>query len=619
MKTYLRRFRLSQQIIVMAAVVALPMACAAFYFIANGINKDIAAAQLERHGNTFQQPLETLLRAIAEHGRLALAKAGGDSVAAGKIGDVESQVEAAWKHVRKTNAEYGKELQFTTEGLKKRHRDHVAIETVEQEWEAAKSGTLDRAAVVKAHRHLADDIRMMITHVGDTSGLILDPDLDSYYLMDATLCALPQTQDRISDLISYVAQLPPGELSADSRIHLATVRAMLQDDDLSRIQSDMQTALNEDAGFNGVSASLQGSLPTTLKTYSEATQKLIDSLQAVQDSGRLLDPAAFLQTAMGARNASFAFWNQSEPELNTLLDMRVGNRQSARAIGLGSMATALLLSGSFAFYLFRDLNSRLDQVVSWLGNCVSETRSAVASVRTGSAHIADAVSNQARSAEEASAASAEVSSAARANSDLTRAMTDSTAESVRKATLMKESMNALVAAMTRIRETGEKTASVLKSIEGIAGQTNILALNAAVEAARAGEAGLGFAVVADEVRALAGRCSEAAKNTSDLIEKSMSETALGSATVRTASSEMQALDRQSTAIAASISRIQSQCEGQVRGLGEVVKRLSGLQQAMQNAAAGAEESAAAAEQLSGNANNLELAAAEIRQIVHGQR
>ena len=40
-------------------------------------------------------------------------------------------------------------------------------------------------------------IRTMITHAGDTSNLILDPDLDSYYLMDVTLLALPQTQDRI--------------------------------------------------------------------------------------------------------------------------------------------------------------------------------------------------------------------------------------------------------------------------------------------------------------------------------------------------------------------------------------------------------------------------------------
>lgn len=165
-------------------------------------------------------------------------------------------------------------------------------------------------------------------------------------------------------------------------------------------------------------------------------------------------------------------------------------------------------------------------------------------------------------------------------------------------------MREMTEAMAKIRAGANSIGKIIKVIDDIAFQTNLLALNAAVEAAHAGQHGKGFAVVAEEVRNLAARSAQAARETSELINTALGTTEEGA---RIAGQTAQALE----GIVAGVGRVADLVDGIARAGQEQVGEIALVNDALnqigeitQQNSANAEEGAAAAEELSGQAGML---------------
>jgi methyl-accepting chemotaxis protein len=247
-----------------------------------------------------------------------------------------------------------------------------------------------------------------------------------------------------------------------------------------------------------------------------------------------------------------------------------------------------------------ELSSTLSEI-----NDVSEQVSAGSDqMSTGAQSLAQGATEQASSVEELSSTTADVARQIKESAEIAQqanVLTNETGEIIRGTM---EAMTQARAAMDEISETSGNISKVIKAIDDIAFQTNILALNAAVEAARAGAAGKGFAVVADEVRNLSQKSAEAAKNTTALIANSMSAVEKGDKLVGKASDDFTIVAEKANQVNDIVTTISEQFRQQSVAANQISLGIEQIASVVQMNSATSEESAAASQELSGQATIL---------------
>ncbi len=281
------------------------------------------------------------------------------------------------------------------------------------------------------------------------------------------------------------------------------------------------------------------------------------------------------------------------------------------------LAIAVVLGILLAFFITRGITKPLNRIIASLNEGADQVNDAANQVSSSSQQQAAGSSEQAASLEETSSALEEMAAMTRTNAENAKQANELSGQARAAAETGDRTMEQLNSAMSAINESSGQISKIIKVIEEIAFQTNLLALNAAVEAARAGEHGKGFAVVADEVRNLALRAAEAARETTGLIEESVDRAKEGTVVANDVGSALGAIVDDVTKVTCLIEGIATASVEQAQGVEQVNVAVSDMDQVTQSNAAGAEESAAAAEELSAQASAVKRIVQELAVLVSG--
>lgn len=263
------------------------------------------------------------------------------------------------------------------------------------------------------------------------------------------------------------------------------------------------------------------------------------------------------------------------------------------------------------------MREALNDILNQVRVSVDQVAAGASQVSSSSQDLSQGATESASSLEEISASINQIQGQSKENMDNAVEASNLSRQAASDAVGGQERMAELKGAMETMSDASTEIARIVKVIDDIAFQINLLALNANVEAARAGKYGKGFAVVAEEVRNLAVRSAEAVKETTVIVEQSVKSINDGTEMTGATADQLDAIVQGAGKVAEFLEEISQASREQSTAIDQISDGLGQVDQVTQSNTASAEESAAASEELSSQAEQLRVAVSRFRLIDHG--
>jgi PAS domain S-box-containing protein len=336
----MNRLKYPQKFALISLLFAIPLALLIILYLFEA-NARIAFAQKEIDGNVYLRPMRQLLEHTLQEELLAHDFVNGDQSVRAPLLEAQARIDADLQALADVDQRLGKRM-GTTEQL-------AALTSHWQDLKA-RTATMRARTSEDMHAKLIAHIRDLISLVGDNSNLILDPDLDTYYIMDTVLLKLPEAQNLLAR-IRLVGDrvIAQQSVSPEDRAALITLGSLIQSN-VAATQKGLMVAFHNTASQN-----LQPALQTGLDRYTATTNTCLHlhNEGLIQPRVPTVQSAAYRMPATEALATSFSLWDAAVDKLDELLQARIDsfNQRKYLAIGVTVGILVLVLFVWVAFYL----------------------------------------------------------------------------------------------------------------------------------------------------------------------------------------------------------------------------------------------------------------------------
>ncbi|MGA8164019.1 MAG: methyl-accepting chemotaxis protein [Waddliaceae bacterium] len=549
----------------------------ASYFMLKAQNYTINFSQQELRGNEYQRALRNLLQSVSKYYLLMNAYYGGADELKGEIDILKTMIDADFERLKLVDQKYERLLSTRGKDFEIRGSKNLKPEELQRLWLGTRGQgyQLDQETSRKNMRELINDIRALIVHIGDTSNLILDPDVDTYYLMDSTLIRLPKQQDLIPQLVTIgESVIGNKEMTQEQRAELTYLISVFQSE-VTETAKGIKKAYLEDRNIKG-DVETQQALEQPVNSYVLVANRFIYFIQS-QLFGRqeiVADPGELLELGLDALDSSFSLWDAAIEQMDRLLNIRIQSfkNQQFFSVLVSGLATLIgFLSGLFLMLqisrpltkLFDatkklesgDLSARCEvttydevgrvaiafnQMADTFALLLGQMKKAGIRLATSTSDIASSAQEQEKVIMEQETATKEIDATAREIYETSKQFAETmdnvsrgAEQTALSATAGKESvmtMKELTKQMVEAtNDVGERLGvihdkagsitNIITTITKVADQTNLLSLNAAIEGEKAGRYGTSFLVIAREIRRLADQTAHATLDIEKMVDE----------------------------------------------------------------------------------------------------